>query len=188
MYFPDYNSTIVFGLSICCIFSPEILLYLVCIKIKEMPMNASADALIIADMTEQTVEAVAALEKLCFSSPWSSDSLRTELMNPLAVFRTASTGGVVVGYVGMHHVVDEGYITNVAVNPDYRRCGIARALMDSLLDYGKANGLCSVTLEVRESNEAARALYRGLRFEDVGRRKAFYTQPTEDAVLMTYKY
>lgn len=148
-------------------------------------MDTSYGTLEIADMNDETVKSVADLERLCFTPPWSLDSLRAELANPLAVFRTASVNGTIVGYVGMHHVIDEGYVTNVAVNPGYRRCGVACTLMDSLIGYGRENGLHMITLEVRESNMAARELYKNLCFKDVGRRKNFYSSPAEDAVLMT---
>lgn len=149
-------------------------------------INIPVRNLKITNMNADTVKAVEKLERLCFASPWSLDSLITELSNPLAVFLTAGVDGEIIGYAGMHHVVDEGYVTNVAVLPDYRGRGIARALVGELLEYGKRNGLCIITLEVRESNMAARNLYESLNFETVGRRRGFYTHPTEDAILMTY--
>ena len=82
-------------------------------------------------------------------------------------------------------MLDEGYITNVAVSPDFRRQGIARALIEALLAKARENGLAFVTLEVRESNAPAIALYTGAGFEPVGKRKNFYSNPTENAVLMT---
>lgn len=136
-------------------------------------------------MTSETVEEVERLERQCFSSPWSLDSLMNELKNPLAVFLTARADGEITGYAGMHHVVDEGYITNIAVSPDCRRRGIARALVKSLIGYGLENKLRMVTLEVRESNQAAISLYRSLGFKETGRRKSFYTKPLEDGVIMT---
>jgi ribosomal-protein-alanine N-acetyltransferase len=85
----------------------------------------------------------------------------------------------------MHDVAGEGYVTNVAVSPESRRKGVASALVKALLDYGEKNGLELLTLEVRESNFAARQLYAGFGFVPVGRRKAFYEEPTEDAIIMT---
>lgn len=139
----------------------------------------------IARMNAETVEAVAELDKLCFTSPWSLASLSAELSNPLAVFLTAIVDNEIVGYAGMHHIIDEGYVTNIAVLPAYRRRGVARALTEALLQYGVQNGLRIVTLEVRESNIAARELYKSLRFNDVGRRVNYYSRPSEDAILMT---
>lgn len=140
---------------------------------------------VINAMTMQTVEEVEDIERACFSSPWSLDSLVEELSNPLAVFRTAELDGKIVGYAGMHHIIDEGYITNIAVLPDYRRQGIARALMESIFEYAEENELKMVTLEVRESNAAAQAMYESMEFEKTGMRKRFYTLPTEDCIIMT---
>lgn len=140
---------------------------------------------VIRGMTMQTVEEVEAIEKACFSMPWSLDSLVEELSNPLAVFRTAELDGRIAGYVGMHHIIDEGYITNIAVLPEYRRRGVARCLMDSIFEYAEKNELRMVTLEARESNAAAQALYKSMGFEKTGRRKNFYALPTEDGVIMT---
>lgn len=151
-------------------------------------MDIYGKTLEIMNMNTETVEAVAELERLCFTSPWSLASLTEELANPLAVFRTAEIGGKIVGYVGMHHIIDEGYITNIAVLPDYREQGIARVLMNELIGYGERNSLRMITLEVRESNAAARRLYESLRFEVAGKRKNFYSRPVEDAVLMTREF
>ena len=109
--------------------------------------------------------------------------LREELGK--GIFLVAERGGQAVGYVGCQTVLDEGYITNVAVSPDCRRQGIARALIAKLTDEARAAGLAFVTLEVRASNAPAIALYEGAGFGRVGVRKNFYTAPTEDAVLMT---
>lgn len=139
----------------------------------------------IEKMTDETVKDAARLERACFSCPWSLDSLISELSNPLAVFITASIDGETAGYAGMHHVVDEGYITNVAVFSEFRRRGIAKALVAELLRYGAENGLRMLTLEVRESNAAARALYSKLGFLAAGLRRNYYVLPTENAVIMT---
>ncbi len=139
----------------------------------------------IDNMTVKTVEAVSQVEQESFATPWSFDSLVEELSNPLAVFRTAEVDGDIVGYVGMHHIIDEGYITNIAVMPNFRGNGIARALMNDLLEYGRANKLRMITLEVRESNKAAQKLYSSLDFKIEGKRKNFYTLPTENAIIMT---
>lgn len=136
-------------------------------------------------MSLETVRAVEALERECFAVPWSLDSLTGELSNPLAVCYTASLHGILVGYAGMHHVLDEGHITNIAVTAARRKQGVASALLRALLRYAEENGLRLVTLEVRASNEAAIALYRSHRFEPVGVRKGYYRGPAEDAVIMT---
>ncbi|MDR2931472.1 MAG: GNAT family N-acetyltransferase, partial [Oscillospiraceae bacterium] len=84
--------------------------------------------IIIEPMSAGTVEAVAGLEKACFSEPWSMPGLMAELDNPHAVFLVARMDGAVAGYAGMHHIVDTGYITNIAVHAAYRRKGVAAAL------------------------------------------------------------
>lgn len=130
------------------------------------------------------VAAVAALEQLCFADPWSDASLRDELTNPCAHFLVAIDGGEVVGYLGCHHIVDEGFVANVAVHPNHRRRGIGRLLVATAMQ--NAASLSRLTLEVRASNTAAIALYRALGFVDEGVRPRFYAHPTEDAVIYSY--
>ena len=139
----------------------------------------------ISPMTMDTVEAVALLESRCISPPWSLDALVEELSNPIAVYYTAILDGRLVGYIGMHHIVDEGCINNVAVEPDCRRNGVATLLLGALTSYAKAHGLRTLTLEVRASNDPAIALYSGFGFARVGLRRGYYALPTEDALLMT---
>lgn len=141
--------------------------------------------LIITPMHADHLDTLADLESMTFSTPWSYDALAEELQNPLAVFYVAEEVDTesAVGYVGMHHIVDEGYITNVVVHPAYRRKGIATALFDELKDYAEKEKLERITLEVRASNAAARALYERLGFEEEGIRPGFYDSPKEDAVI-----
>lgn len=141
-------------------------------------------AVSILRMTAAHVPSIAALEAQCFSTPWSEAALAEELDNPRAVFYTAvDDDGQVLGYAGMHHVGDEGYIDNVAVAPAARRRGVARALMAALDAYGREHALYRLTLEVRASNAAALALYSGIGFVRDGVRPSFYRKPTEDAVI-----
>ncbi len=138
----------------------------------------------IVPMAQCHIDAVATLERVCFSDPWSADALQEELDNPPARFRVAEDeNGAVLGYVGMHHLADEGFITNVAVSPDARRQGVARALMECLTAYGTANGLYRITLEVRAGNGPAIALYESLGYVRDGVRPRFYSHPTEDAAI-----
>lgn len=137
----------------------------------------------IVPMAERHLAALAEIEKACFHAPWSESMLREELSK--GIFLVAERDGQAVGYVGCQTVLDEGYITNVAVSPDARRQGIARTLIAKLTDEARAAGLAFVTLEVRASNAPAIALYEGAGFGRVGVRKNFYTAPIEDAVLMT---
>ena len=135
-------------------------------------------------MTAAHIPDIAALEEVCFSTPWSATSLQEELHNPPAVFRVAvDEQGRLLGYVGMHHLADEGYVTNVAVLPTARRQGVARALMNALADYGRDKGLARITLEVRAGNAPAIALYERLGYVCDGVRPRFYRQPTEDAKI-----
>lgn len=129
---------------------------------------------------------VAELERLCFCEPWSEESLKL-LIGEQAMGLVALEGERVLGYVGMMCVLDEGQITNVAVRPDSRRRGIGRALMDALEEYSRQNGIIYLSLEVRESNCAARLLYAGCGWNECGLRKGFYSRPTENAVIMTRK-
>ena len=138
----------------------------------------------IVPMTAAHIDALAAVERDCFADPWSAEALREELDNPHAVFRVAEADdGTVLGYVGMHHLVDEGFITNVAVFPAAHRRGAAKALLAELAAYGAAHGLCRITLEVRVSNAPAIALYEGAGYVRDGVRPKFYSHPTEDAAI-----
>lgn len=136
----------------------------------------------VVPMTEAHVSAIAVLESLCFSDPWSEHALREELDNPCAHFLVATENDAVVGYLGCHHIAGEGFIANVAVHPDHRRRGIARLLVQA----AQAEDISRLMLEVRASNTAAIALYRSLGFTEDGIRPRFYTHPTEDAVLYSY--
>lgn len=142
----------------------------------------------VVPMVEAHIAALAQLERLCFSAPWSEAGLRAELFCDTAVFRVVVSGGKVLGYGGMHFVCGEGYIDNIAVLPAARRQGIGRRLVQALLDYANDRGGAFVTLEVRESNTAATALYRSLGFLPVGRRRSYYTKPAEDALLFTRRF
>lgn len=140
----------------------------------------------ILDATGTQLEQIEAVERQCFSCPWTMDQLRNQLSDDGHVFLAAvDESGTVLGYVGMMTVLDEGYISNVAVAPASRRQGVGDALISALTDRAGKLGLAFVTLEVRAGNGAARALYEKHGFVPVGRRKNYYTLPTEDAILMT---
>ena len=139
----------------------------------------------IVPMDRSHIEQIAALERECFSTPWSEAMLTEVLFDSQASFIVAESGdGGVLGYAGLQVVLDEGYIDNIAVEPNARRHGVADELLDVFCRFGEAN-LAFLTLEVRASNEPAIALYRKHGFEEAGRRKNYYTKPTEDAVIMT---
>lgn len=139
----------------------------------------------IVPMTADHLDEIAALERACFSRPWTKEMLKEELDNACAAFLVAEDNGKVVGYAGLQVVLDEGYIANVAVDPDYRRRGIASKLMQVYIDFAQANKLAFLTLEVRPSNMAAIILYGRLGFRSVGRRKNYYEHPKEDCIIMT---
>lgn len=125
----------------------------------------------ITEMQEKHLPALAELEKQCFHAPWSEKMLREELGG--GIFLVAEQDGEVQGYVGCQTVLDEGYITNVAVSPDFRRRGAARRLIAELIARAKEKGLAFVTLEVRESNAPAIALYAGRALPRSGPEKIF---------------
>lgn len=139
----------------------------------------------ICDASREHVGQLEGLERQCFSLPWTKEQLESQLPDEQHCFLIALEEERVLGYVGMMHVLDEGYISNVAVSPDARRRGIGDALVSGILERAKKLQLSFVTLEVRESNQGAIALYRKHGFMAVGRRKNYYEQPREDAILMT---
>jgi ribosomal-protein-alanine N-acetyltransferase len=142
----------------------------------------------IAPMARSHVDQVAALERECFSTPWSATMLSDALFDPQACFIVAEDEeGNILGYAGLHVVVDEGYIDNIAVESAARRHGVASALLDVFCRFGAAN-LAFLTLEVRASNVAAIALYEKYGFQQAGLRKGYYQNPREDAIIMTRNF
>ena len=135
-------------------------------------------------MTADVLQDVAELEKLCFSQPWSAKSLQLLTNDGIGVGMVCRKDGIVCAYGGMLCAVDEGQITNIATHPDFRRQGYGKAVVEALIKYAKNNRLDSISLEVRESNAAAIALYSNLGFRVEGKRKDFYTKPTEAALVM----
>lgn len=127
---------------------------------------------------------LALLDKECFSVPWSEDAFINEFNNPLAEYIIARIDDKIVGYAGFWAVSGEGQITNIAVLKEYRRNKIAYKMLSSLIERAKDLNLEILSLEVRESNVAAISLYLGMNFKQVGIRKNYYKNPTENAVLM----
>lgn len=134
----------------------------------------------IEKISNEYIGDAAEIERQCFSSPWSEEQLAEEMKNDCAIFLVATENGSAVGYAVVYAVCGEGDIARVAVLPQYRKKGIARAL---LLEAFKA-GLNDAFLDVRESNIPAISLYRSLGFEVIGTRKNYYKAPAENAVLM----
>lgn len=139
----------------------------------------------ICDVRNEHLEDIAAIERECFSVPWTVEQLKTQLPDAMHVFLLAEENGEAAGYVGMMNVLDEGYISNVAVREKSRRRGVADALLNALVRRCEERGLVFATLEVRASNAPAIALYAKHGFVPVGERKNYYERPTEDALLMT---
>lgn len=127
---------------------------------------------------------VAELEKICFADPWSEKSIASELENPLSYWLVALEGSTVAGYAGSQTVLGETDMMNVAVRPECRRQGVAEALIAALIAGLKKRESHCLTLEVRDSNAPARALYEKLGFLEVGRRKNYYRNPGEDALIL----
>ena len=139
-------------------------------------------------MTAEHIPQIAALEKICFSHPWSEELLRQALWNEAAAIVVAEgEDGTVLGYAGVSTVLDEGYIDNVAVDPRFRRQGVGDELIAALARFGRAK-LAFLTLEVRASNAPAIALYAKHGFQQAGRRKHYYDDPREDAIIMTLEF
>lgn len=143
----------------------------------------------IVPMNTSHIPQVEEIERACFPDPWSKKLLEDLLAEEHALTLAAVAGdGAVLGYVSLSWVLDEGYINNVAVRPDCRRMGIATALLEALRRQGAEKGLSFLTLEVRESNRGARALYAGLGFAEAGQRRGYYLHPKEDAIIMTLEF
>ncbi|MGB9679638.1 MAG: ribosomal protein S18-alanine N-acetyltransferase [Thermoanaerobacteraceae bacterium] len=144
--------------------------------------------IIIRNMTREDVDEVIEIEKLSFSTPWSKEAFITEVTkNSCARYVVAEIDGRVVGYGGFWVVVDEGHITNIAVHPDFRSMEVGTRIMESLIEIAKKSGISAMTLEVRASNIIAQHLYSKFGFKPLGRRKNYYQDNNEDAIIM-WKY
>lgn len=138
----------------------------------------------IRQMQAEDVSAIAELEKICFHDPWSENSIASELNNPLACWLVAIVDGELAAYVGSQTVLDGSDMMNIAVSPQYRRQGIAEALILALCKALKERNSICLLLEVRASNIPAISLYEKLDFIQVGRRKNYYRNPKEDALIL----
>lgn len=135
-------------------------------------------------MNHSHVEAIAELEKVCFSDPWSAATIAAELNNPLSAWLVAMDGENLVGYIGSQTVLGEGDMMNLAVSPKCRRMGVGEGLVNALVAVLNEKGATRLALEVRASNEPAIALYTKLGFVVAGRRPNYYRNPKEDALIM----
>lgn len=135
-------------------------------------------------MNNTHVGQIADLEKMCFSDPWSENSISSELNNPLSLWVVAMDGECLAGYVGSQSVMGWADMMNLAVHPDYRRMGVAENLIEQLICRLKKKKVTCLTLEVRASNAPAISLYTKLGFTEVGRRPGYYHNPKEDALIL----
>lgn len=135
----------------------------------------------LTDFSYIHLDGVSALEKICFHNPWSKADLKAQIDNKNSHFLVALDGDTVAGYMGLQIIEKEGYVTNIAVLPQYRRQGIAHCLVIKSMK----NEMDFITLEVRQSNIPAISLYASLGFERIGERRNFYQNPTENALIMT---
>ncbi|MBE6762551.1 MAG: ribosomal-protein-alanine N-acetyltransferase [Ruminococcaceae bacterium] len=132
---------------------------------------------------EKDAPIIAEIERNCFATPWTEEQVKSS--DDSTVFFLARVEEKVVGYGGMYTVLDEGYVTNIGVLPDFRRRGIGAKIVKELIDFSVEKALSFLSLEVRVSNLAAIELYKSFGFEEVGKRKNFYRLPNEDALIMT---
>ncbi|MBQ8001546.1 MAG: ribosomal protein S18-alanine N-acetyltransferase [Ruminococcus sp.] len=136
-------------------------------------------------LSQDHTKAIHRVEESCFQSPWSENTIEALLKSDNAQCFGCFENDTLVGYIALEWVLDEGSLTNLAVLPSYRRRGIAEKLTEALLEEAIKKDLQFVTLEVRVSNTPASNLYRKMGFDEVGVRKGYYSNPREDALLMT---
>ena len=134
------------------------------------------------------LDLLAALEKRCFSIPWSRDMIADELSNERALYLVAELEGKLLGYAGSWVIFDEGHITNVAVDPQARKQGVGRHLLGALLEGLAGAGVTAATLEVRRGNTAAISLYKSYGFTVEGVRRGYYQDNNEDALVMWKRF
>lgn len=138
----------------------------------------------IIEFTDKYIDDVTEISKLNFKIPWSRDSIEKELKNPFSKYVLAKVDNKIIGFGGMWLIVDEGHITNIAVNTNFRGIGIGSAILSSLVSICKQCNGVAMTLEVRSSNAAAQALYSKFEFKNEGVRKKYYSDNGEDAIIM----
>ncbi len=135
----------------------------------------------------EDIEAIYQIECESFSMPWSKESLKQEVDHLLAFYSVVLVENKIVAYGGMRTILGEGEVTNIAVSKNHRGQGIGRALFRHLLSEATQKMLHTITLEVRASNEAAKALYLSHGFKAIAIRKGYYQKPLEDAIIMQLK-
>lgn len=142
------------------------------------------NSFVVVSAQQEMLPAIVAIEEACFFHPWSLAALEGELAQSDARIVCALYGEKVAAYGSMRMVLEEASIGNIACLPDFRGQGAGGLVLDALIARAKESGLERMLLEVRPSNTAAIALYRGRGFVELGYRKGFYRDPTEDALMM----
>jgi len=135
-------------------------------------------------MNTLDIDGVLAVEQQSFTTPWSREGFVNEMNNELSYYLVMVEAGKIIGYAGMWLIVDEAHVTNVAVLPEYRGKRLGEKLMSALLEHAKNRGAVRMTLEVRASNTVAQGLYNKFGFTSQGRRRNYYTDTKEDALIM----
>lgn len=141
--------------------------------------------MILREMLTEDLDKVMEIENDLFAVPWTREGYFTYLTRKDSMFLVVEEKGEILGYCGLIMVLDEGDVTNVAVRRDRQREGIGHFLMEGMLRLAAMQGIRTVHLEVREGNQTARKLYERLGFQTDGIRKRYYSDPVEDAILMT---
>ena len=144
--------------------------------------------IIIREMEEKDLDRIMEVEKSAFTTPWSRDSFLLEITkNQLAKYFIAEVEGIPVAYGGIWLILDEGHITNIAVDKDYKRLGIGEKILEALIDICKEFEIIAMTLEVRADNEPAKNLYKKYGFLEYGIRPNYYADDNQDAIVMWKK-
>jgi ribosomal-protein-alanine N-acetyltransferase len=144
--------------------------------------------LTISTMTVDDLQEVLEIERSSFTTPWSETSFFNEIKNPRSISKVARLGDRIVGYLCASRIIDEGHIRTFAVHPEFRKRGIASALVRDILDQLKEESCRFVFLEVRASNSGARKMYENFGFRELGIRKNYYASPVEDGIMMVLKF
>lgn len=149
------------------------------------PLGGS-HAVVVREALIADLPAVSRIEKASFADPWGGGDFRSVLDSPQTIFIVATdcVFNEIVGYAVALTVLDESEILNLAVDPGLRGRGLGRALLDAALEAVAKRGAVAAFLEVRESNVAARHLYKSRGFEELSRRKGYYRTPVEDALIL----
>lgn len=139
--------------------------------------------------SKEDIQGIFEISKLSFKLPWSMESIKSEVNNPLAKYIVAKDieSNKILGFIGVWIILGEGDITNIAVHPEFRKLGIGEKLLNSMINLCESLDCNIINLEVRSSNLPAISLYKKLNFLEVGLRKGYYEDNKEDAILMQYK-